>query len=124
MNGRDASSYQSLPPLERARYFRDLLVQEGISASELARRLNKSLSYVSNTLRLLKLPALIQDALTTGAISEGHARAMISVRDEQLILGLYKQVLVHQISVRTMEVLVRDMLISEREAEPVNTQET
>ena len=124
MNGRDASSYQSLSPLERARYFKELLVQECISASELARRLNKSLSYVSNTLRLLKLPPLIQDALTTGAISEGHARAMISVRDEQLILGLYKQVLVHQISVRTMEVLVRDMLIAEREAEPVNNQDS
>lgn len=107
MSSAESVSYQLLPPLDRARLFEHLIQNKGMSATSLARAIKKSLSYVSNTIRLLKLPPLVQDGLATNAISEGHARALLAVTDPAAILAIYKQILVEKKTVRDVERLVR-----------------
>lgn len=108
------NSYQSLPPLERARLFKHLN-ENGISSSQIARELGKSLAYVSNTIRLLKLPLLVQEGLISNTISEGHARALLSLKDEQSILTIYREVLVKNANVRETEELVRKAFVPMQE---------
>ena len=106
MNAMASNSYQLLPPLERAQFFKRR-IEEGTGASALARELNKSLSYISNTIRLLKLPDIVKDGLISGVISEGHARALLGLRSEAQCVNVYKMVLTHRASVRKTEEMVR-----------------
>jgi ParB family transcriptional regulator, chromosome partitioning protein len=100
------ASYQSLPPLERARAF-ESLVRSGTRPAQIARSLGKSLAYVSNTLRLLKLPILVQEGLISGTITEGHARALLALNSEKQILAVYREILVKNANVRQTEEMVR-----------------
>jgi ParB family transcriptional regulator, chromosome partitioning protein len=100
------STFQSLPPLERAYYFQKL-VTEGTSASKIAKKIGKSLAYVSNTLRLLKLPLMVQDGLASGIITEGHARALLGVKKMEDTIVIYREIIVTNATVRTVELLVR-----------------
>lgn len=100
------NTYQSLPPLERAARFQ-FLIQNGTSASQIARSLGKSLAYVSNTLRLLRLPPIIQEGLISNTISEGHARALLGLKNEQQMVAAYKEIILTNASVRQAEALVR-----------------
>lgn len=109
MNAPDAASYQSLPPLERAHYFHRLIV-EGTPASQIARTIGKSLAYVSNTLRLLKLPIMVQEGLASNTITEGHARALVGIKDEEQALSIYREILVSNATVRRAEELVRNVM--------------
>ncbi len=97
---------QSLPPLERAKLF-ESIITAGTRASRIARELGKSLSYVSNSIRLLKLPPLVQEGLLSNTISEGHARALLALKDEKQILNVYREILVTNANVRQAEELVR-----------------
>lgn len=114
MNAPVSNSYQLLPPLERAQFFKRT-IESGTSASNLARNLGKSLAYISNTLRLLKLPDVVKDALMSQVISEGHARALLGAKKEEVCIEVFKQVLTTNASVRQTEQLVRS-----HTASPVN----
>src|SRR3989344_4967037 len=94
--------YLSLPPLERATRFQFLLTQ-GTTSSQIARGLGKSLAYVSNSLRLLRLPPIIQEGLISNTISEGHARSLLGLRNEQQMVAVYKEIIVNGLSVRQAE---------------------
>ena len=96
-----------LNPLERAQAFRRLIDEFGFSTGEIAVRIGKSAPYVSNTLRLLTIPDVLKDALTSGATTEGHVRALASLEDPHLIVDAYKQVLAQNLSVRGAEELTR-----------------
>jgi len=98
--------YLSLPSLERATRFQ-FLISQGTSASQIARGLGKSLAYVSNTLRLLKLPPIIQEGLISNTVSEGHARALLGLKNEQQMVAVYKEVIMNGLSVRQAEALVK-----------------
>lgn len=113
----EESSYQLLTPLERARYFNALIEEEGLSASQVAKRFNKSLAFVSNTLRLLKLSPLVQEGLEGKDISEGHARALLGAGHHDHVVVVYREILVRSISVRETERMVRELKV-----ESVNTQ--
>lgn len=106
MNATVSNSYQLLPALERAQFF-TRRIKEGTSASLLAKELGKSLAYISNTLRLLRLPEVVKDALISNVISEGHARALLGARDETKCLEVFKKVLAEDLNVRQTELLVR-----------------
>lgn len=96
-----------LNPLERAQAYRRLMDEFGLVNSEIAERVSKSPSYISNTIRLLTLPDALKDALMSGATSEGHARALAALEDPHLIITIYKEVLKRNLSVRGTEELVR-----------------
>lgn len=98
-----------LNPLERARAFQRLIDEFHLSTSEIARRVGKSQSYVSNALRLLTLPDAIKDGVLTGLITEGHARALAAIGDPKLMIEAYKIVLRESGSVRRAEDLARRM---------------
>lgn len=98
-----------LNPLERARAFQRLIDEFGLTTGEIAQRIGKSQSYVSNSLRLLTLPDAIKDGLLSGLITEGHARALAAITDPRLMIEAYKTVLKESASVRRAEDLARRM---------------
>jgi ParB family chromosome partitioning protein len=98
-----------LNPLDRAKGFQRLIDEFGLSTSEIAQRIGKSIAYVTNTLRLLKLPDALKDGLLSGLITEGHARALAAIEDPAVMVEAYKIVLRESASVRRAEDLARRM---------------
>lgn len=98
---------EDLNPLERAQAFERLIEEFGLPVSEIAKRIGKSDAYVSNTLRLLTLPDAIKDGLMSGAITEGHARAIAGLGETKLMVDAYKTILTENSSVRRAEDLAR-----------------
>lgn len=98
-----------LNPLERAQAYKRLMDEFSLTNAEIAQRVSKSPSYISNTIRLLTLPDALKDALMSGQTSEGHARALSALEDPHLIIEAYKEVLKRNLSVRGTEDLVRKM---------------
>jgi len=98
-----------LNPLDRAKGFERLMNEFGLTTSEIAVRIGKSVAYVSNSLRLLSLPDALKDGLLSGLISEGHARALAAIDDTNLMIEAYKIVLRESGSVRRAEELARRM---------------
>jgi len=96
-----------LNALDRAQGFERLMNEFGLTTSEIAVRVGKSVSYVSNSLRLLSLPDALKDGLLSGLITEGHARALSSIEDTVLMIEAYKQILKESGSVRRAEDLAR-----------------
>jgi ParB family transcriptional regulator, chromosome partitioning protein len=98
-----------LNPLDRAKGLERLQTEFGLSTSEMATRIGKSVAYVSNSLRLLALPDALKDGLLSGLISEGHARALAAIDDVNLMVEAYKIILRESGSVRRAEELARRM---------------
>ncbi len=96
-----------LNPLEEAAALQQLLDDFALTHEELARRLGKSRSAVSNALRLLALPAELQRAVAAGSLSAGHARALLGASDQGLQQRLAQRVIAEELSVRATEELVR-----------------
>jgi ParB family chromosome partitioning protein len=106
-----------LDPLEAATAFRQLMDDFGLTQEQVAVRVGKSRTAVANTLRLLALPAAAKDALASGQISEGHARALLGLRTEEAQTAALLQVLSKALSVRETEALVQ-RLSGERPTAP------
>jgi ParB family chromosome partitioning protein len=98
-----------LSPIERAQAFQQLIRDFKFTHGQISDRIGKSAAYVSNSLRLLNLPDAIKDGLAGGQIMEGHARAIVGLEDERLMIEVYKQVLKESASVRRAEELVRNV---------------
>jgi ParB family chromosome partitioning protein len=98
---------EDLNPIERAQAFQRLIDEFGLPITDIAKRVGKSESYVSNSMRLLNLPDAIKDGLMSGAISEGHARAIAGLNDTKLMVEAYKTILAENASVRAAEELAR-----------------
>jgi ParB family chromosome partitioning protein len=96
-----------LNPLEIGISFKRLIEECSITQEELAERVGKDRSTVTNYLRLLKLPPEIQKALLDNVISMGHARALINVDDPAIQIALFKEMVSKHLSVREVESLVR-----------------
>jgi ParB family chromosome partitioning protein len=103
-----------LNPIERAQAFERLMAEFSLTNSEIAQRIGKSPSYISNTLRLLTLPDALKDALISGATTEGHVRAIVALEDPRLMVEAYKQVLKDGLSVRAAEDLTRKMKVQHK----------
>lgn len=96
-----------LGPLEEAQAYRRLVDEFGLTQEAVAQRVGKSRVAVANTLRLLALPDAIRDGLAAGRITEGHARALLGLPDEEGRLRLYAEVVAGGLTVRETEELVR-----------------
>lgn len=109
---------EDLNPIERAQAYKRLIDDFGLSVTEVAKRVGKSLPYISNTVRLLILPDAIKDALAAGIITEGHVRPLISIGDHKLMLAAFKKVLVDGISVRGAEEVARQVRAEIQKKDP------
>jgi ParB family chromosome partitioning protein len=98
-----------LNPVDRAKAFERLVEEFDLTNAEIAQRIGKSPAYVSNTLRLLRLPDALKDGLISGLITEGHARALASIEDKKTMIDAYKIILKESGSVRRAEDLARRM---------------
>lgn len=107
---------EDLNPIDRALAFERLLNEFGLGLTEIAQRISKSESYVSNTIRLLKLPDAIKDGLISGATTEGHARAISGLGDTRVMVEAYKTLLTEDGSVRRAEELVRQIRSKQNKA--------
>lgn len=94
----------SLNALEEAQGYERLQEEYGYSQGDLAKTIGKSRPHVANTLRLLKLPQETRDLLATGALSAGHARALLGARDPN---ALAARIVEKGLSVRAVEDLVK-----------------
>jgi ParB family chromosome partitioning protein len=98
---------QDLNPIEVAISFQRLLDECSLTQEELGEKVSKSRSAVTNYLRLLNLPDIIQIGLKNNELTMGHARALLGVKDENELLRLYNQVIEEKLSVRKTEELVK-----------------
>lgn len=94
-----------LNPLEAARGYKDLMEQHGLTQEELGQVLSKSRSAIANALRLLELPPEVQELVWDGSITAGHARAILSVSDNEGRIALAHKVVTEGLSVRQTEML-------------------
>lgn len=96
-----------LNPIEEALGYRQLIDEFGLTQEEIAVRVAKSRTVITNTMRLLKLDEQIQNMLVQGVITSGHARALLSLEDTQMQLKAAKEILDKKLSVRETERLVK-----------------
>lgn len=96
----------NLNPLEEAAAYQQLLEEFGATHDELARRIGRSRPQISNTIRLLNLPAPVQRRVAAGVLSAGHARALLSLDDGERQEQLALRIVAEGLSVRATEELV------------------
>ena len=98
---------EDLNPIEEAEAYRRLIDEHGLTQDELAARVGKDRSTVANALRLLRLPEAIKDAIVTGQLGMGHARALLALSDEAELRRAADKVIAEQLSVRAVEAFVQ-----------------
>ena len=98
---------EDLNPIEMAHAYRALMTTLGLTQDDAAKRVGKSRSAVANTVRLLDLPPEIQERVSQGALSGGHARALLSVPDYQTQRAIADRIAAEGLSVRDTEAAVK-----------------
>lgn len=101
---------EDLNPIEEARAYKKLIDTVGLTQETVAERVGRDRSYVTNYLRLLRLPEDLQDLLQKGKLSTGHARALLGTDETDVQRRLARKVIDQDLSVRATERLVRQML--------------
>lgn len=99
---------EDLDPIEEAEGINQMIETYGLSQEQVSKSLGKSRPYISNQLRLLKLPTDIRKLVSEGKLSSGHVRALINVPDENKQISLAKQAVEQGLSVRQIEVLAKE----------------
>lgn len=112
-----------LNPLEEARGYQQLIEGYQYSQADLGNVIGKSRSHVANTLRLLKLPEAVQALLNTGELSAGHARALVTVEEPEM---LARRIVSEGLSVRQTEALAQETIHEKKagETKPQRAPET
>jgi len=109
---------EDLNPIEEARGYRRLLSEHQMTQAELAEKVSKSRSTITNALRLLDLPEEVQVLVYEGKLSAGHARAILTVQDEASRARLAEKVVAEKLSVREVENLARLYLVGQTDRPP------
>ncbi len=99
---------EDLDPIEVSLSYKRLIEECALTQEQLGEKVNKQRSTVTNFLRLLKLPVAIQKGLRDKDISMGHARALLSIENEDKQLAIYALAIENELSVRQIEALARD----------------
>ncbi len=96
----------ALNPLEEAAAYQQLLADFGCTQDELATRVGRSRPQIANTIRLLRLPPGVQRRVAAGVLSQGHARALLSLPDDASMEALATRIVAEGLSVRSVEEIV------------------
>ncbi len=105
---------EDLNPVEEAQGLKSLIETYGFTQEETADRVGKSRVAVTNTLRLLKLPASVLKLLSGGKLTAGHSRALLSLDDEKEMLKIAEAAISQELSVRQVEKMVKYALQGEK----------
>ena len=100
---------EDLNPIEEAQAYKRLLTEFNLKQDEVAERVAKSRTAVTNSMRLLKLCDDVQQMIIAGMISTGHARALISIEDSEQQYQIAQQIFDEKLSVRDVEKLVKNL---------------
>ena len=100
---------EDLNPIEEAQAYKRLLTEFNLKQDEVAERVAKSRTAVTNSMRLLKLCVDVQQMIIDGMISTGHARALISIEDSEQQYQIAQQIFDEKLSVRDVEKLVKNL---------------
>ena len=107
-----------LNPLEEAHAFAQLMEEFGLTQEAVAERVGKSRTAVANTVRLLNLPDEVKENLAAGHISEGHARALLSLKKSRDQVRVLATIIDRGLNVRQTEALVRQIMVGDSEERP------
>ncbi|GAN32908.1 MAG: ParB/RepB/Spo0J family partition protein [Candidatus Brocadia sp. AMX2] len=97
---------EDLNPIEKAKGFEELIARFGLTQEQVAKAMGKDRSSVTNYLRLLDLPQKIQDDVSRGTLTMGHARALLAIQDKEVQIQLYERIAEEGLSVREIEEMV------------------
>ncbi|KZE39388.1 stage 0 sporulation protein J [Brevibacillus parabrevis] len=103
---------ENLNPLEEAEAYEKLIAYHEYTQEQLAQRIGKSRPHVANMLRLLQLPESIRKLVAATELTMGHARALLSVSDENMQMQLAKDVVEKGLNVRQLEEMVKQLNVS------------
>jgi ParB family transcriptional regulator, chromosome partitioning protein len=103
-----------LNPIEQARAFERLGREFGMTQEQMAHRTGKDRGTISNFLRLLKLPASVQERVSSGVLSFSHAKVLLGLEHSEDVERAAKQILALSLSVRQAETMVQNMLFPDR----------
>lgn len=96
----------NLNPIEEAKGYQNLMEQFSLNQQEVADRVGKDRATVANILRIVKLPEEVQGMVSSGALTLGHAKALLSVKDPRAQVSFAKKAVEDDLSVRSLETLV------------------
>lgn len=102
---------EDLNPIEEAEGYRSLIQKFGLAQNEVAKRVGKNRSTITNILRLLDLPIEIQKGIKEEKISEGHAKLILGLANPEKQLGLYKKIVQDSLSVRKTEEILKKVTV-------------
>jgi len=108
---------QDLNCIEEAIAYQQLVDEFQLSQEEVAARVGKNRVTVSNTMRLLKLPAVIREDITTNKLTMGHARSLLALESSEDQLSVREEIIKRKLSVRETERLVNDLIKSKAKGE-------
>lgn len=103
-----------LTPIEEARGYQQLIGEYGLTQEQVADRVSKSRPAVANAMRLLSLPDELLSMVESGKLTAGHARALLSIKDERQQLAVAQKVVNLQLSVRQTEAMCKKLLKAEQ----------
>ena len=108
---------QDLNPIEEALAYKKLLSDFDLTQEELSKRIGKSRTAITNTIRLINLDSRVQQYVIDGIISEGHGRALLSLEDGELQYIYSQKVIDEKLSVRELEKLIRNASLKSEKSE-------
>ncbi len=105
---------ENLNPIEEALAYKEILERLSITQDELAQKIGKNRTSITNTLRLLKLPEYVREKIVSGEISEGHARVILSLEDIDKMIAFTDYIIQKGLSVRETEKAAKDFVVPEK----------
>jgi ParB family chromosome partitioning protein len=100
---------ENLNPIEQARAFKELLTRVGLKHDEIAVKLGKDRSTITNFIRLLELPDLVKENIANGALAMGHAKLLLALDDEDQQVKFAKKMITRNLTVRESERLLKQI---------------
>ncbi|MCH7955528.1 MAG: ParB/RepB/Spo0J family partition protein [Candidatus Marinimicrobia bacterium] len=98
---------EDLNPVDVAQAFQELVEDHGLTHGEIADKVGKDRSTIANFLRLLGLPDEIRESIRKGELSQGHARALLPIKESAKMLALYRKIIKDGLSVRQVEEIIK-----------------
>lgn len=115
---------EDLNPMEESIAYQHMISNYSFTQDGIAKNVGKSRPYVANILRLQKLPKIIQEMISSGELSAGHARTLLALEDAALQISLAEKIVKDGLSVRQVETLIKEKTEEKQEKNPEKSEKT